>query len=162
MWKIEVPVQHAFCVSIDFICSMYVRLLLIIMIPWSMYLLIKLSLSLLYQRLQCCLVISLYPHCCSAPYTFTLMPARKWPAIRSVTKVVAAWWVGFMFVCWQAVLYTIVLFLYTFVVCVCVPAGLSGGWWTGGGQVFGIASVDSAQFGDVFTSDWTFTMSYMQ
>ena len=65
-----------------------------------------------------------------------------------------------MFVCWQAVLYTIVLFLYTFAVCVCVPAGLSGGWWTGGGQVFGIASVDSAQFGDVFTSDWTFTMSY--
>ena len=63
--------QHAFCVSIDFICSMYVRLVLIIMIPRSMYLLIKLSLSLLYQRLQCCLVISLYPHCCSAPYTFT-------------------------------------------------------------------------------------------
>ena len=30
----------------------------------------------------------------------------------------------------------------------------------GGPNVFGIASVDSAQFGDVFTYDWTFTMSY--
>ena len=30
----------------------------------------------------------------------------------------------------------------------------------GGPNVFGIGSVDSAQMGDVNTSDWTFTMSY--
>ena len=30
----------------------------------------------------------------------------------------------------------------------------------GGPNVFGIGSVDSAQMGDVNTSDWTFTLSY--
>ena len=30
----------------------------------------------------------------------------------------------------------------------------------GGTNVFGIGSVNSAQMGDVSTSDWTFTMSY--
>ena len=30
----------------------------------------------------------------------------------------------------------------------------------GGANVFGIGSVNSAQIGDVSTSDWTFTMSY--
>ena len=30
----------------------------------------------------------------------------------------------------------------------------------GGANVYGIGSVNSAQIGDVSTSDWTFTMSY--
>ena len=102
---------------------------------------------------------------CCPVYIFTvavlvtrshMMPALQCPAITSVPKVVVAWWVGFLFVCWQCSTH-IVLFICTFCcLCLILQACQNGG----DPNIFGIGSVTSAQMGDVTKSGWTFKMTY--
>ena len=63
---------------------------------------------------------------------------------------------GFLFVCWQCSTH-IVLFICTYC-CLCLI--LQACQNAGDPNIFGIASLNSAQMGDVTESGWTFTISY--
>ena len=103
----------------------------------------------------------LYLCCCSAGYTFTYDACSPVPCSNKCPDgggcaVSYPFFTVCMYTAHHCLCTAYLDCLSIVLLCLSLQACQDGG----GASVFGIGSVNSAQIGDVSTSDWTFTMSY--